>query len=125
MRLGAGGGRSGGGRHAVADGEEATPSLAKLDEKVDRLAELVHKLLPGTGGQETAGDGEGPSPAGRPVTVEEQVAAELDRRDREAKAAAEAVAEKSERQELREAVAKLREKPPEPPIKRSTRLLAW
>ena len=104
----------------------APDRLERVEDKVDQLAALVHKLLPAGAGQEKAGGGsEEPSPAGRPPTVEEQVQAELDRRDREAKATAEAEAEKSERAELREAVAKLREKPPEPPIRRSTKLLGW
>ena len=109
------------------DDGEATPTLAQVNAKVDRIADMVHKLLPAGARQEgPAGDEhDGATPAGRPPTVEEQVAAELDRRDREAKAAQEAEAEKSEREQIKEAIAKLREKPPEPPVKRSTKLLGW
>lgn len=59
----------------------------------------------------------------RPSTVEEQVKAELAKARADQDRAAAAEAEKSERQTLREQVAKLAEVKPEPPERRSTRVM--
>jgi hypothetical protein len=59
----------------------------------------------------------------RPSTVEEQVRAELDRKDREAKSAAEKDAEKSERESMRETLAKLTEAAPVQPQPRRQRVM--
>jgi hypothetical protein len=59
----------------------------------------------------------------RPSTIEEQVRAELDRKDREARTAAEKDAEKSERDTMRETLAKLTEAAPVQPQPRRQRVM--
>lgn len=59
----------------------------------------------------------------RPSSVEEQVRAELAKRDRQAAEQSAADEAKTERESIREQLAKLQEKPPAPPVSRATRLM--
>lgn len=59
----------------------------------------------------------------RPSTIEEQVRMELERKDREAKAAADKDAEKTERETIAQRLAKLEEQPPRPPQPRRQRVM--
>ena len=89
-----------------------------LTQKLDELIGMVSRKPPGQSApDETHG------PAGRPASVEEQVQAELARAKREADEAAAAEAEKSDREQIKEAVAKLQEAPPQQPQRRSTRVM--
>jgi len=89
---------------------------AKLDQIIGQLA----KLLPGSHAeaQQRTEDR-----LDRPASVAEQVRAELARADAERKAQTDADADKSEREQMREQLAALREKPPVPPMPLRSRIL--
>ena len=97
-------------------------TIDALASKVDRLAELVAKVIPGSHAQAEQRVEER---LDRPSTVEEQVKAELDKAKREEAERAAREARDADDKQLRETVAKLAEKPPEPPVRRATRLLGW
>jgi len=89
---------------------------AKLDQIIGQLA----KLLPGSHAEAQERTEER---LDRPASVAEQVRAELARADAERKAQADADADKSEREQMREQLAALREKPPVPPMPLRSRIL--
>ena len=97
-------------------------SIDSLADKVDRLAALVEKVIPGSHAQAQE---RVEQRLDRPTTVEEQVKAELDKAKREEAERQAAEAKDADDKQLRETVAKLAEKPPEPPVRRATRLLGW
>ena len=91
-----------------------------LSDRMDRLERKLDELLDAgqakaAGHQETRLD--------RPSTVEEQVRAELERRDKEAAAKADSEAQASERQTVAERLAKLEEKAPAQPQPRRQRVM--
>ena len=96
--------------------------LDRVESKVDRLADLVAKILPGSHGE---AEQRTEDRLDRPSTVAEQVRAELDRAAREQADADAASAEKSEREQVRAELAALREKPPQAPTPKRTRMLGW
>ena len=101
---------------------EEQDRLGRLEDKVDRLADIVGKLVPGS--REEAGK-RTESRLDRSSDIQEQVQAELAKaREAEARQRAQD-AEKSEQEQLRETVRKLAERPPEPPTPRRTRMLGW
>lgn len=87
--------------------------LNKVDAKLDQLLDRIHGKA--ADHQETKLD--------RPSSVQEQVQAELARAEREAAASKAAEEEKSEREQIREQLAKLSEAPPAPPEPRRQRLM--
>ena len=89
-----------------------------ITERLDQLLGIVSRKPPGQ-----AGPGGEQGPAGRPASVEEQVQAELARAERERKEHEAAAAEKSDREQIKEAVAKLQEAAPQPPQRRSERAM--
>jgi hypothetical protein len=105
----------------------------KLEDRVERLetgqGRVTSKLdevlaLLGSGGRaHAAAQQHEEQHLDRPSTVEEQVRAELARKDAEAKAAADADAEKSERQTIREQIAKLTESKPAAPQPKRQRVM--
>jgi heme oxygenase len=107
--------------------DDDTPQLAdrvgtiegKVDQIITRLGELVRGTGPAAGAHATAA--EVTNARLEPQTVEEQVAAALEAKDRQAKEAAlhEDVAS------LKEATAALAEKPPEPPQRRVEKVMGW
>lgn len=96
----------------------------KVERKLDELIELVKGALPG--GPKASGDSTSTpttkdgSPEGG-MSVEEQVQAELARRDKQAADDKRA----AEHDDLKAQVAQLRETPPRPPARRATKLLGW
>ena len=96
--------------------------LERLEQRVETIADAVNRLLPGSHGdaQQRTEDR-----LDRPTDVQTAVRAELDRRDRAAADAAAAETERNERRTLAEQVARLSEQPPQPPVPRRTRLLGW
>lgn len=103
---------------------------AGLEDRVERLESGQNKILNKL--DELLGSG---SPAqakaqerqaehlDRPSSVQEMVQAELRKADQERKAAADAEADKSERQTIRETLAKLTEAKPEQPQPRRQRVM--
>ena len=90
-----------------------------LSDKLDQLIGMVSRKPPGH-----ADERDGPTgSAGRPASIEEQVQAELARAERERQAAADAQAEKSDREQIKDQLAKLREAPPVQPQRRSERVM--
>ena len=95
-------------------------SIADLSAKVDKLAELVSRIIiPGSHAEAQQRTEER---LDRPSSIEEQVRAEL-ARAKEQEAAEQAAAGKD--QELQSRLAKLEETPPAQPVPRRTRLLGW
>lgn len=90
--------------------------LTRIEERLDTLAAAVSRLIPGSHKEAQQRTEER---LDRPSTIEEKVREELARRDREAalKSA------QDEAQSLGQRVARLEEKPPEPPERRSTRVM--
>lgn len=101
-----------------------------LDERVDRLeagqdtlSQKLDQILGIVTSKPAAPEGTGTSPGGRPPDVESMVRAELARAEHERKAAADAEAEKSDRETIKEQLAKLREAAPVPPQPRAQRVI--
>ena len=92
---------------------------SKVDQIITRLGELVRGTGPAAGAHADAA--KVTNARLEPQTVEEQVAAALEAKDRKAKEAAlhEDVAS------LKETTAKLAETPPEPPQRRVERVMGW
>lgn len=101
-----------------------------LEDRVERLESGQNKILSkldellGTGSKahETAEE-HTERKLDRPSTIEEQVRAELARADAEKKKAADAESEKSERQTIKDQLAKLTESPPVQPQPRRQRVM--
>jgi len=90
-----------------------------LSAKVDKLAELVEKILPGSHDEAQTRTEEH---LDRPSTVEEQVRAELARaREEEQRAQADT----ADKEDVKTRLAKLEETPPAQPVPRRTRMLGW
>ena len=105
-----------------AEDTEGEPDrLDRLESKVDALAAAVGRLVPGIHKASTA---RVEARLDRPTTVEEQVQAELGRRDKEAK-------EKEWREGVDSRLAAAEapkpppEQPPAPPIPLKQRILGW
>lgn len=96
--------------------------LGRLEEKVDRLAAMVAKVIPGSHAEAEARE---EKHLDRASSIEEQVQAELDKRDRQAADAAAAEKDKADRETTAQRLARLEEKPPAPPRQRRTILLGW
>lgn len=96
--------------------------MDRIEDKVDKLAAAVSKLIPGSHAE---AEDRVESRLDRSSTVEEQVRAELDKAKREQEAAAAADADKAERETVGQRLARLEEKPPQPPVRRATKLLGW
>lgn len=96
--------------------------LDKQQGQLDRLAELVSHVIPGSrteAQQHTERRLDRPTRGADAATdMGEQVRRELDRREA-------AAAERTEREQLKAQVAKLSETPPKPPVPRRTKLLGW
>jgi len=106
--------------------EEAAPDsqaaqdarLDRIEKAVDKLSALVEGILPGSHAEAQERTERN---LDRPSSIEEQVQAELAKRDREAKDKT----RDEEHTSMREQLAKLREVPPAPPVPRRTRMLGW
>jgi hypothetical protein len=101
-----------------------------LEDRVERLetgqSKILSKLdeLLGTGSKtHAAAQHHQEQRLDRPTTIEEQVRAELARKDAEAKAAADSDAEKSERQTIKDQLAKLTEAKPAVPQPKRQRVM--
>ncbi len=106
---------------------EPDPPQGDLPDRVDRLedgqSKILAKLDELIGGAHGKASEHTEDKLGRPSAIEDQVRAELERRDREAADKAAAAADKSEREAIKEAVAKLTEAPPRQPQPRRQRLM--
>jgi heme oxygenase len=109
----------------MAEDETAanTDRLARLEEVVQQIKETVSAIARGTGPARSSHDDAAAVTNARlePQTVEEQVAAALAAKDKQAREAAlhEDVAS------LKETTAKLAETPPEPPQRRVEKVMGW
>lgn len=99
-------------------GEQETSRIHVLDDLADRLAKIEAML---SGSRKPAA----PARTAKPESIEAQVRAELERRDREKADAEKAEKDKSERESLAQRLAKLEERPPAEPSRRATRSLGW
>lgn len=104
-------------------GDAEASRIASIDDlvaKVDRLAELVARVIPGSHAE---AEQRTEDRLDRPTDVSEQVRAEL-ARAREAEAAEQAAArEREEHENLKATVARLAETRPQPPVRRATRVM--
>jgi hypothetical protein len=103
-------------------GEALTDRVEQLEDGQNRILSKLDELLGG-------GRKDQPEPDGgtRPASIEEQVRAELDRKEKESKAAAAKDADKAERKTMREQMAamaaKLAEAKPQQPQPRRERAM--
>jgi hypothetical protein len=99
--------------------ERLETGQGKLASKIDEVLSLL-----GTGSKaHVAAEAHEEKHLDRPSTIEGMVVAELARKDAEAKATADADAEKSERQTIKEQIAKLTESKPVAPQPRRQRIM--
>lgn len=96
--------------------------LDRVEDKLDKLADAVNRLLPGS---HKEAEHRTEERLDRSSSIEEQVAAELEKRDRLAREQADADAAKAERETTAQRLARLEERPPAPPRSRRTTLLGW
>jgi hypothetical protein len=107
----------------VSDEEERIHSIDEQASRLDRLEAKLDQLL-GTGSKVHAeAEAHTERKLDRPSEVKEQVRMELARAKQEEAAAAEAEKDKSERQTIREQLAKLTEAKPEAPQPRRQRVM--
>jgi hypothetical protein len=121
----AGGAAPPAGGAAPPAGAEPAPGparLARLEDRVEQLANAVAAIIPGShaDAQQRTEDR-----LDRPSSVQAEVRAELERARQEEAAAAAAQQQQTEAQELRDQVARLAEAPPRAPVPRRTRILGW
>ena len=109
---------------------EEEQRIKTIDDRFNALEEKIEGIigrLTGHGGGEPVTSASGDPDEGNDIGA--QVRAELARaREEEAaerRAAEAAEADQSERQQMREDLAKLKEKPPAAPAPRRTRMLGW
>ena len=93
---------------------------ASTEDRLDRLEEKLDQLLSVSHGQ---AEQTTEQRLNRPSTIQEQVRAELARAEAERQASADADADKSERESIREQLAKLQETPPAQPQPRRQRIM--
>lgn len=120
---GAGAGASGApaaGAGGNGDGQDAR--LSRVESAVERIENTLARLVPTTH-REAQGRVEGR--LDRPSSVEEQVRAELARARADEQREQAAAADKADRETTAQRLARLEERPPEPPVKRTTKLLGW
>lgn len=112
--------------------EGAPPPAAGLDQRVESLEHgqesLGHKLdkILGivSGGPDDDDPGDGGQPAGAP-NIAEEIRAQLDKRDREAKDAADKASLTDELGQVKAKVAELAEKPPAPMPRKIEKIMGW
>lgn len=106
--------------HGHAGDDESR--LDRLETRVASIAEAVNRLLPGSHGEAQQRT---EARLDRPNDVQEQVRAELARRDKEAADQAAADTARQEQENLKTQVARLSEQPPQPQVPRRTKILGW
>lgn len=100
-------------------GQDQGARLDRLEGKLDTLAAAVARLVPGS---HSDAQGREERRLDRPSTVEEQVQAELARRDKQAQEEADRTASQTHRETTEQRLAKLEERPPAEPRSRAKRL---
>jgi hypothetical protein len=105
------------------EGGDLTDRVERLESGQSRILGKLDQLLSGTGKAHEAAEEHEERRLDRPSSIEEQVRAELARADEEKAKAAEADADKTERQTIRETLAKLTEVPPRQPQPRRQRAM--
>jgi hypothetical protein len=110
----------------VADARTDPPE-GDLGDRVDRLetgqGQIMAKLDQLIGGAHSKAEQHQEDKLGRPSTMEDMVRAELARKDQETAAKAEKDADKSERQTIKETLARLTEAKPVQPQPRRQRVM--
>lgn len=111
--------------------EETTPPATGLDQRVESLEHgqesLSHKLdriLGVISGGDDDDPGDGGQPAGAP-NIAEEIRAQLDKRDREARDAADKASLTDELGQVKAKVAELAEKPPAPMPRKIEKIMGW
>jgi hypothetical protein len=105
------------------DKPELEDRVERLETGQNRILSKLDELLGSGGKAHAAAEAHEEKHLDRPTTIEEQVRAELARKDAEAKTAADADAEKSERQTIKDQIAKLTESKPVAPQPRRQRVM--
>jgi flagellar motility protein MotE (MotC chaperone) len=95
--------------------------LDRLEGKVDKLADMLAKLVPS--GSHADAQARTERRLDRPSTVEEQVRAELAKARADQERAEQEQAAKAEQETVAQRLARLEEVKPEPPERRSTRVM--
>jgi hypothetical protein len=108
---------------APADGgQDLDERVGAVERAVERVEQAIARLVPSS--REDSRE-RVESRLDRPSTIEEQVRAELGRAQSEQAGREQAQADKDERESISQRVSKLEERPPAPPVRRSTKLLGW
>ena len=104
-------------------GEDTGERLDRVESAITRIEGMLSRLVPT--GSRADSQQRVERHLDRGSSIEEQVRAELDRRD---KAAADQAAQKEaadSARQVQERIAALEERPPAPPVKRATKALGW
>jgi hypothetical protein len=96
--------------------------LDRVETKLDALIETVNRIIPGSHAE---AEERTERRLDRGSAVAEEVKAELAKAKEEEARRKAADDEQSERQQIREDLAKLKETPPAQPVPRRTKLLGW
>jgi hypothetical protein len=96
---------------------------ADTETRLDRLERKLDELLAGENPGHATAQAHEERHLDRPSSIEEQVRMELAKAEREQQAAAEKDAEKSERQQIKDNLAKMMEQKPAPPQPRRQRVM--
>ena len=104
----------------MSDETERIQSLDDIAERQSRLEAMLEQLM---GRTHDAAEKHTEKRLDRPTEIQEMVRMELERKDRESRAAAEAESEKSERQTIKEQLARLTEAKPVAPQPRRQRVM--
>jgi len=96
-----------------ADSGTESERLTRIEDRLDKLAAAVARLVPGSHAEAQQRTEQR---LDRPSTVEEQVAAELAKRDQKAAADRDRESARADSEDTKTRLAKLEEARPEPPI---------
>jgi len=96
---------------------------ADTETRIDRIERKLDELLAGRTPAHDAAQARQEQHLDRPSSIEEQVRMELERAEKDKAAAADKDAEKTERQTIRETLAKLTEQKPQQPQPRRQRVM--
>lgn len=96
--------------------------LGRVEAAVERIENALSRVLPGSHAEAQERTEER---LDRPSSIEEQVRAELEKRDRQAAEQAAAEKEKADKETVAQRLARLEETPPAPPRLKRTALLGW
>lgn len=100
-------------------------SLREQDARIDGLSEKIDKILGIIGGSPSATAVPETTAADQPSSLAAEIRAQLDKRDADARAAADKDTQSKTLAELAAKVKELSEKPPAEPVRRRHKIMGW